>query len=175
MPRAEKSASLESPAVHSLAAERAGGSRPGAAIGRIDVAGVTTRRTPRDIEVEVVLEAGATSAHGRAAGPNTRFEARRVVGHAALEALCNLVGGDPWLSLGEIEERRLGRRRVLLACVIRTEGRAETAFLGSSEIRHEPEHAVVHAILDAVGGWVATLPPREPVEYLIGPDPDTRG
>jgi hypothetical protein len=141
-------------------------------IGRIHIAGVTTRRSGREIDVEVELGAGAIRAQGRATGPNTRFEARRVVGRAALEALQRLVEGDLRLSLGEMGERSLGSRRVLLACVIRSEDRAETAFLGSCEVGHEPEQAVVHAILDAVAGWVGGLPPREPVEWVIGPASD---
>jgi hypothetical protein len=141
-------------------------------IGPIHVAGVTTRRSAREVEVEVELGAGAIRAEGRATGPNTRFESRRVVGRATLEALQSFVEGDLGLSLGEMEERSLGSRKMLLACVIRREDRAETAFLGSCEIGHEPEQAVVHAILDAVGGWVGAFRRREPVEWVIGPAPE---
>lgn len=151
------------------------GARARSEIGRIHVTGVTTRRNGREIDVEVELGAGAIRAQGRATGANTRFEARRVVGRAALDALERLVEGDLHLSLGEMEERRLGSRKVLLACVIRSGDRTERAFLGSCEVGHEPEQAVVHAILDAVAGWVGALPPREPVEWVIGPAPEARG
>ncbi len=138
-------------------------------LGRIHVAGYTLRRSRDEIEVEVVLGAGEVRGEGRSVGPSTRFEHRRVVGQATLDALLKLVDGDPGLSLGEMEERRLGSRKVLLVCVNRTVDRAETAFIGSCQISYEPEQAVILAILDAVNRLMGTLRPREPIEYVVGP------
>jgi len=138
-------------------------------IERVHVVGYTVHRSRGEVEAEVVLGAGELRAEGRSVGPSTRFEHRRVVGQAVLDALAKLVEGDPGLSLGEMEERGLGDRRVLLVCVNRTVERAETAFLGSCEIGYEPEQTVILAILDAVNRLMGTLRPREPIEYRIGP------
>jgi hypothetical protein len=91
------------------------------------------------------------------------------VAQAALEAMGRLSDQDPCLSLGELEEKELGGRRVLLVCVNRAGRRQEARLIGCAEIGNDPTQAVINAVLDAVNRIVASLPPREPVEYDIGP------
>ena len=138
---------------------------------RVSVGGLTLHQRAGDFEAEVRLTSGSLEAEGRAVGPNTRFEARRIVAQATLDALAKLVNGDPGLSLGELEERDLGGRRVMLVCVNRTEGRTESHLTGCCEISYDPTQAVIHAVLDAVNRLIGTLRPREPVEYEVGPVP----
>jgi hypothetical protein len=154
---------MENPAHYSAAEPEA--------LGRISVAGVTTHQGSGAIEVEVRLTSGSLEAQGRAFGANTRFDTRRVVGEATLDAISKLVAGDPGLSLGEMEEKNLGSTKVLLVCVNRVQERIESHFMGCSEIGYDPTLAAIHAVLDAVNRFVGTLGPREPLEYRIGPAP----
>lgn len=138
---------------------------------RISLEGISLHQGPRDCDVEVSLSAGHVHGVGRAGGPNTAFHIRRLVARAALDAVANLVDGEPELSLGELEEKELGGRKVFLVCVNRTEGRNESRLMGCAEIGYDSTQAVINAVLDAVNRIVSSLPPRQPVEYDIGPAP----
>ncbi|HMB70070.1 MAG TPA: hypothetical protein VKU85_12195 [bacterium] len=138
---------------------------------RILFDGVSLHQGPRDCDVEVSLSAGHVNGIGRATGPNTRFHIRRLVAQATLDAVGNLVEGEPDLSLGDLEEKELGGRRVFLVCVNRTEGRNESRLIGCAEIGYDLTQSVINAVLDATNRIVSSLPPRQPVEYDIGPAP----
>ena len=142
-----------------------------AALDRVVVAGMSLHQSGAAFEAEVTLGSGELSATGQAAGSNTRGESRRLIAQATLDAITKLTTQDPRFSLGELEERDLGSRRILLVCVNQIDGREERSFLGCCEIGNDPGRAVVYAVLDAVNRVVSTLPPREPVEYEIGPTP----
>ena len=75
---------------------------------RISLAGVSLHHAPQGFEVEVSLKSGDLGATGRAAGPGTRWEIRRILAQATLDAVAKLVDGDSGLSLGEVEEKDLG-------------------------------------------------------------------
>jgi len=144
---------------------------PDVSLDRIEIHGVSLHRGASGLEAEITLGAGSVQATGRFLGPDTRFESHRVVALATLDALAKLVQGDPEFSLGELEEAELGSRRVMLVCVNRTEGRAETNLIGSAEVSYDPTRSVIYAVLDAVNRLLGSLQPREPVEYEIGPAP----
>jgi hypothetical protein len=138
---------------------------------RIAFEGVSLHQGTRDCDVEVSLSAGPVHGIGRASGPNTPFHVRRLVAQAALQAVANLTDGDPGFSLGELEEKELGGRKVFLVCVNRTYGRQETRLIGCAEIGYDSTQAVIHAVLDAVNRIIGGMPPRQAVEYDIGPAP----
>jgi hypothetical protein len=140
-------------------------------LGRLAIQGVSLHRGPHGFEAEITLAAGSVQATGRALGSDTRFESHRIVAQATLDAIAKLVDGDPEFSLGELEEKELGSRRVLLVCVNRTTGRDEASLLGTAEVRYDPTQAVIYAVLDAVNRLLGSLGPREPVEYEVGPTP----
>lgn len=140
-------------------------------LGRVALVGVSLHHGPGTVEVEVTLSAGAVSATGRASGSSTRFDVRRVVARAVLDSVAKLVDGDPAFSLGELEEKELGHRRVVLVCIHRTQGRNETSLYGCCEIGYDPTQAVIFAVLDALNRFVGSLRPRQPVEYEVGPVP----
>jgi hypothetical protein len=139
------------------------------ALSRISLEGVTQHQRGAEIEVEVTLRAGAVPATGRAVGPSTRFEIRRVAAQATLDGIGKLVDGDPALSLGEMDEKDLGAKRVVLVCVNQNQGRSEVHLMGCCVISYDSTRAVIYAVLDAVNRIVGTWKPREPVEYEIGP------
>ncbi len=136
---------------------------------RLSLVGVGLHQGDHGLEVEVTLASGSAQATGRATGSNTRFEVRRTVGQAALDAVSRLADGAPRFSLGEIEETELGSRRILVVCVNRAQGREEAHLIGCCEIGYDPTQAVIFAVLDALNRFVGTLRPREPVEFRIGP------
>lgn len=138
---------------------------------RISLTGVSLHHAPGGVEVEVTLSAGPVQAMGRATGTSTRFEIRRVVAQATLDAVIKLVDGEPAFSLGELEEKELGTKRVILICVNRSHGRSESNLFGCCEVGYDPTQAVIFAVLDAVNRFVSTLRPRQAVEYEIGPAP----
>ncbi|MFN8179906.1 MAG: hypothetical protein U0167_18385 [bacterium] len=138
---------------------------------RIALSGVSLHHAPGGVEVEVTLKAGPIQAMGRAAGTNTRFEVRRVVAQATLDAVVKLVDGEPSFSLGELEEKDFGGKRVVLVCVNRSHGRSESNLFGCCEVSYDPTQAVIFAVLDALNRLVSTLRPRQAVEYEIGPAP----
>ncbi len=140
-------------------------------VGRVFLVGVSLHHGPAGIEVEVTLSAGTATSMGRAIGPNTRFEVRRVIAQATLDAIAKLVDGQLALSLGELEERDLGTKRVVLVCVNRNRGRSEANLIGCCELGYDPTQAVIFAVLDALNRLVGTLRPRQPVEYEVGPAP----
>jgi hypothetical protein len=140
-------------------------------LARIALGGVSLHHAPGGVEVEVTLAAGAIQATGRAAGTNTRFEVRRVVAQATVDAVTKLVDGEPVFSLGELEEKDLGAKRVVLVCVNRSHGRSESNLIGCCEVGYDPTQAVIFAVLDALNRLVSTLRPRQAVEYEIGPTP----
>jgi hypothetical protein len=140
-------------------------------VGRVSLGGVSLHHGSHGIEVEVTLTAAATTAVGRGVGSNARFEVRRVVAQATLDAVAKLVDGELGLSLGELEERDLGAKRVILVCVNRTSGRSEANLIGCCEMSFDPTQAVIFAVLDALNRLVGTLRPRQPVEYQVGPAP----
>jgi hypothetical protein len=142
-----------------------------ATLDRVVMAGMSLHQSSGAFEAEVTLASGELSATGQAAGANTRGESRRVIAQATLDAIAKLTTQDPRFSLGELEERDLGPRRILLVCVNQVDGREERSFLGCCEVGMDPGRAVIYAVLDAVNRVVSTLPPREPVEYEIGPTP----
>jgi hypothetical protein len=142
-----------------------------ATLDRVVMAGMSLHQSSGSFEAEVTLTSGELSATGQAAGANTRGESRRVIAQATLDAIAKLTTQDPRFSLGELEERDLGPRRILLVCVNQIDGREERSFLGCCEVGMDPGRAVIYAVLDAVNRVVSTLPPREPVEYEIGPTP----
>jgi hypothetical protein len=142
-----------------------------AGLERVAIAGVSLHQTSASFEADVTLSAGDLSATGQAAGANTRGENRRVIALATLDAIGKLSSQDPKFSLAELEERDLGSKRILLVCVNQIEGREERSLLGCCEMGSDPARAVIYAVLDAVNRIVSTLPPREPVEYEIGPTP----
>jgi hypothetical protein len=142
-----------------------------ATLDRVVVAGLSLHQSGAAFEAEVTLSSGDVSATGQAAGSNTRGESRRMIAQATLDAITKLTTLDPRFSLGELEERDLGSRRILLVCVNQVDGREERNFVGCCEVGTDPARAVVYAVLDAVNRVVSTLPPREPVEYEIGPTP----
>ncbi|HMB68488.1 MAG TPA: hypothetical protein VKU85_04230 [bacterium] len=142
-----------------------------AVLGRIHLGNVSLHHGAHGLEVEVTLGADAVQATGRAVGANTRFEVRRVVAQATLDAVMKLVEGGPTFSLGEVEERELGARQVVLVCVNRSHGRAESHLIGCCEVGYDPTQAVIFAVLDALNRLVGTLRPRQPVEYEVGPAP----
>jgi hypothetical protein len=141
------------------------------ALGRVALGGVSLHHGPQGTEAEVTLTSSSVQATGRAAGPSTRFEVRRVVAQATLDAVGKLADGAPPFSLGEVEERELGSRRVVLVCVNRSQGRSETHLIGCCEIGYDPTQAVIFAVLDALNRLVGALRPRQPVEYEVGPAP----
>jgi hypothetical protein len=140
-------------------------------LGRIALGGVSLHQGPTGAEVEVTLSSGLLHATGRASGPNTRYEVRRVVAQATLDAVTKLVDGEPTLSLGELEEKDLGSRRVMLVCVNRNQGRSESHLIGCCETGYDSTQSVIFAVLDALNRMIATLRPRQAVEYEIGPTP----
>jgi hypothetical protein len=140
-------------------------------LARVSFEGVSMHQGPRDCEVEISLSAGPVQGIGRASGPNTPFHVRRLVAQATLDAVANLAEGDPGFSLGELEEKELGGRKVFLVCVNRTHGRQETRLIGCAEIGYDSTQAVINAVLDAVNRIIGGMPPREAVEYDIGPVP----
>ena len=142
-----------------------------ATLDRVVVAGMSLHQSGAAFEAEVTLGSSDLSATGQAAGSNTRGESRRIIAQATLDAITKLTTQDPRFSLGELEERDLGSRRILLVCVNQIDGREERSLLGCCEVGNEPGRAVIYAVLDAVNRVVSTLPPREPVEYEIGPTP----
>jgi hypothetical protein len=144
-------------------------------LARISVGNVTLHQGAAGFEAEVTLAAGPVQARGRAAGASSRYETRRVIAHATLDAVAKLARNDPALTLGELEERQVGTRRVLIACVNRQEGRSETSLVGCCEISFDPTLSVIYAVLDAINRVAGTLAPREPVEYEIGPAPTEYG
>jgi hypothetical protein len=81
------------------------------ALGRIALGGVSLHQGPTGVEVEVTLSSGPVHATGRASGPNTRYEVRRLVAQSTLDAVTKLVEGEPTFSLGELEERTSGQAR----------------------------------------------------------------
>jgi hypothetical protein len=138
---------------------------------RVSFEGVSLHQGPRDCEAEISLSSGAVQGVGRASGPNTPFHVRRLVAQATLEAVANLAEGDPGFSLGELEEKELGGRKVFLVCVNRTHGRHESRLIGCAEIGYDSTQAVINAVLDAVNRIIGGMPPRQAVEYDIGPAP----
>ena len=140
-------------------------------IGRVALGGVSLHHSPGSMEVEITLSAGSLQSTGRAAGADTRFDVRRVIAQATLDAVAKLVDGDSSLSLGEIEERELGAKRVLLVCVNRRTGRTETSLIGCCELGYDSTQSVIFAVLDALNRLVGTLRPRQPVEFEVGPAP----
>jgi hypothetical protein len=144
---------------------------PAGGLARISLGGVSIHHAPQGIEVEVTLSAGSVQATGRATGASTRWDVRRVVAQSTLDAVAKLVDGDPALSLGELEERELGDKQVVLVCVNRAQGRGEVNLIGCCESGYDPTQAVIFAVLDAINRIVGTFRPREPVEFEIGPAP----
>lgn len=142
-----------------------------AVLGRLAVAGVSRHEAGGAFEAEVTLSAGSLHATGRAVGSATSFDRRRVLARATLDAISRLVRDDPGLTLAELEEQALGPRRLLVVRVTRGHAGGEASLVGCCEIGYDPTRAVIHAVLDAVNRLVGTLPPREPVEYRIGPAP----
>jgi len=142
-----------------------------ATLDRVVVAGMSLHHSGAAFEAEVTLGSADLSATGQAAGSNTRGESRRIIAQATLDAVTKLTTLDPRFSLGELEERDLGSRRILLVCVNQIDGREERSLLGCCEVGTDPGRAVIYAVLDAVNRVVSTLPPREPVESEIGPTP----
>ena len=140
-------------------------------LGRLSLGGVSLHHAPGSVEVEVMLSSGPVSATGRATGSSTRFDVRRVVARAVLDAVGKLVDGEAGFSLGELEEKDLGDRRVVLVCIHRTHGRHESALFGCCEVGYDPTQTVIFAVLDALNRLVGTLRPRQPVEYVVGPAP----
>jgi hypothetical protein len=140
---------------------------------RLSLTGVSLHQGAQGLEVDVTLSAGTLQATGRATGSNTRYDVRRTVGQAALDAVTRLAEGAPRFSLGEVEETDLGSRKVILVCVNRAEGREESHLIGCCEVGYDPTQAVIFAVLDALNRFVATLRPREPVEFEIGPVPSS--
>jgi hypothetical protein len=138
---------------------------------RVSVAGVSLHQSGAVFEAEVTLASGSVTATGQASGASSRGDSRRVVAEATLDALSKLAAEEPGLSLGEISETQLGGRRVLLVGVSRTDGREERFLVGSCEAGYDATRTVIYAVLDAVNRVLGTLPPREPVEYEIGPAP----
>jgi len=141
------------------------------ALGRVSLGGLTLHHGPHGTEAEVTLSSSSVQATGRATGPSTRFEVRRVVAQATLDAVMRLADGAPSFSLGEVEERELGNKKVVLVCVNRSQGRSETHLIGCCEIGYDPTQAVIFAVLDALNRLVGALRPRQPVEYEVGPAP----
>lgn len=146
-------------------------SRAPETLGRLALGGVSLHHGPGTVEVEVMLSSGPVNATGRATGSSTRFDVRRVVARAALDAVAKLVDGDAGFSLGALEEKDVGDRRVVLVCVHRTQGRNESALYGCCEIGYDPTQTVIFAVLDALNRLVGSLRPRQPVEYEVGPTP----
>jgi hypothetical protein len=142
-----------------------------AGMDRVSVAGVSLHQAGTTFEAEVTLAAGELSATGQASGSSSRGDARRVVAQATLDAVSKLASEDPGFSLGEIAETTFGSRRILLVSVNRTEGREDRVLLGCCEAGYDTTRSVIYAVLDAVNRVLGTLPPREPVEYEIGPAP----
>ncbi|MBZ0270110.1 hypothetical protein K8I85_18310 [bacterium] len=142
-----------------------------AVLGRVELGAVSMHHGAQGLEVEVTLTSSSLQATGRSVGPNTRFETRRVVAQATLDAVMKLAEGAPHFSLGEVEERDLGARRVILVCVNRSHGRAESHLIGCCEIGYDPTQAVIFAVLDALNRLVGALRPRQPVEFQVGPTP----
>jgi hypothetical protein len=138
---------------------------------RISVGNVSLHQGRGGFEAEVTLAAGPIQSQGRALGSSSRYETRRVIAQATLDAIAKLVANDPALTLGELEEKIIGSKRVLIACVNRHEGRSESSLVGCCEISFDPTLSVIYAVLDAVNRLVGILSPREPVEYEIGPAP----
>jgi len=149
--------------------------RSDAGLARVSLAGVSLHHASQGFEVEVTLASGALSATGRATGPGTRWEIRRVLAQATLDAVAKLVDGDPGLSLGEVEEKDLGDKQVILVCVNRSQGRAESHLIGCCEAGYDSSQSVIFAVLDAVNRLVGTFRPRQAVEYEIGPAASVRG
>ena len=140
-------------------------------LGRIGVGGVSLHQGPAGVEVEVTLSSGPIHATGRGNGPNTRYEVRRVVAQATLDAVAKLVDGQPVFSLGELEEKDFGTKRVILVCVNRNQGRSESNLIGCCESGYDSTQSVIYAVLDALNRRIATLRPRQAVEYEVGPTP----
>lgn len=138
---------------------------------RVSVAGVGITQTGVVYVAEVTLAAGDLFATGRSSGTSTRGDSRRVVAAATLEAITKLSTVDPGFSLGELQEKSLGNHRIMIVAVHRLDGREERTLLGCCEVGHDVPRAVIYAVLDAVNRVLGTLPPREPVEYEIGPAP----
>lgn len=140
-------------------------------LGRVALGGVSLHHAPGSIEVEVTLSTGRVQATGRASGAGTRFEVRRVIAQATLDAVSRLADGDLGLSLGELEERDLGARRVVMVRVNRIHGRNESSLIGCCETGYDSTQTVIFAVLDALNRLLGSFGPRQPVEYEIGPAP----
>lgn len=140
-------------------------------LGRIALGGVSLHQGPTGVEVEVTLSSGPVQAMGRASGPNTRYDVRRVIAQATLDSVTKLVDGEPVFSLGELEEKDLGTKRVVLVCVNRSQGRSEANLIGCCETGYDSTQSVIYAVLDALNRLISTLRPRQAVEYEIGPTP----
>jgi hypothetical protein len=138
---------------------------------RVSVAGVSLHQSGTAFEAEVTVAAGGLNATGQAAGSSSRGDTRRVVAQATLDAVGKLSAEDPGFTLGEIAETSFGSRRILLVSVNQTAGREERVYLGCCEVGYDSSRSVIYAVLDAVNRVLGTLPPREPVEYEIGPAP----
>lgn len=138
---------------------------------RVVLAAVSLHQVGGSLEAEVTLSSGNHSAGGTATGSGTRADSRRVVALATLSAIAKISAEDPHLALAELEERELGEHRVLMVCITQMEGRHERHLFGCCEVGHDTSRSVIYAVLDAVNRVLGTLPPREPVEYEIGPAP----
>ncbi len=144
-----------------------------AGLERVSVASVSLHQSGPVFEAEVTIAAGSLTASGQASGSSSRGDSRRVVAQAALEAVSRLSAEDPGFSLGEIAETSFGSRKILLVSVNRSDGREDRIYLGCCESGYDSSRSVIYAVLDAVNRVLGTLPPREPVEYEIGPAPMT--
>jgi hypothetical protein len=152
-------------------AQYEGGSSPLETVPRLAIGGVSLHQSAGQYEADVLLVAGDLQATGHSTGSNTQSEIRRTVASATLDAIRRLVKGEPRLTLGEVEEKELGDRRLVIVRVDYLRDRDEKSLFGCSEISYDSTQSVILATLDAVNRLLGSLEPRDPVEYEVGPTP----
>ncbi len=152
-------------------AQYEGGSAPLETVPRVAIGGVSLHQSAGQCEADVLLVAGDLQTSGHGTGANTQFEIRRIVAAATLDAVRKLVKGEPPLSLGEVEEKELGDKRLMLVRVNYQRDRNEKSLYGCSEIGYDSTQSVIIATLSAVNRLLGSLEPRDPIEYEVGPTP----
>lgn len=102
------------------------------------------------VTVMVSLELEDEVYTGRAVGPNSQTERKRLVACATLDALERYAGSAIGLALEDVKVVDLGAERVAVSCVSLVTPLGEQPFSGSALVRQNEKDSIVRATLDAI-------------------------
>jgi hypothetical protein len=106
---------------------------------------------------------------GSASGWSTRAGAQRLIAEATLAAVQEFILDDVGLTIQEVSNVKLGRRRVAMVSLSLLAHRQEKILVGTCAVEQDLQQAVVLATLSALNRIIGGLRTREPTEYVLRP------